>query len=166
VQLLRHRHGTAPGELTVEVTESATMANPDRAAEVLGALRASGLGVSIDDFGTGNASIAYLTGLPASEIKIDRSFVTRMCEDRRAEAITRSTIDLARHLGLRVVAEGIETDAVLARLSELGCETGQGYLISRPLPAGELFDLLGRGGPSGSVSFPLIPSRAASVGVE
>jgi diguanylate cyclase (GGDEF)-like protein len=138
VAALLHRHDVPAERLTVEVTESATMGDPHRAAEVLCALRASGLGVSIDDFGTGNASIAYLTSLPANEIKVDRSFVTGICEDAHAEAITRSTIDLARHLDLHVVAEGIETRPVLERLIELGCDTGQGYLISRPLAAEQL----------------------------
>ena len=128
--------------LTVEVTESATMADPDRAADVLCALRDRGVGVSIDDFGTGNASIAYLTRLPATEIKIDKAFITELCHDRRAEAIARSTIDLARHLDLDVVAEGIETQAVLEHLVELGCQTGQGYVISRPLSAADLTDWL------------------------
>jgi diguanylate cyclase len=109
---------------------------------VLTALRASGVAVSIDDFGTGNASIDYLARLPASEIKIDRSFITGICEDRRSEAIVRSTIDLARHLELDIVAEGIETDAALERLTLLGCRTGQGYVISRPLSADELTERL------------------------
>jgi diguanylate cyclase len=132
------RHGVPPLRLTVEVTESATMSDPERAARVLVALRELGVGVSIDDFGSGHASIAYLTRLPASELKIDRSFVTAMCENSREDAIVRSTIDLARHLQLRVVAEGIETRAVWERLLELGCDTAQGYLLSRPLPPDEL----------------------------
>ena len=103
---------------------------------VLAVLRSMGVGVSIDDFGTGHASFAYLTGLPATEIKIDRSFVTGMCESERDEAIVRSTLDLARNLDLRVVAEGIETAGVSDRLKTMGCATGQGYLISKPL-AGE-----------------------------
>src|SRR5664279_919011 len=114
------------------------MADPERAIEVLCALRDRGVRVSIDDFGTGNASLAYLARLPAAEIKIDKAFITELCDDERAEAIARSTIDLARHLDLRVVAEGIETQAVFEHLAELGCETGQGYLISRPLSAGAL----------------------------
>ena len=126
----------------MEVTESATMVDTERALQVLCALRGTGVGVSIDDFGTGHASIAYLTSLPASEIKIDKSFVTCMCEDARSEAIMRSTVDLARHLEMHVVAEGIETQAVMDRLLELGCDTGQGYLISRPLPAEQLTTLL------------------------
>jgi diguanylate cyclase (GGDEF)-like protein len=138
IRALLTRHGVPPLRLTVEVTESATMSDPDRAVQVLVALRELGVGVSIDDFGSGHASIAYLTRLPASELKIDRSFVTKMCESPREQAIVRSTIDLARHLELRVVAEGIETRAVWDRLSELGCDTAQGYLLSRPLPADEL----------------------------
>ena len=91
IEELLREHGVSPAELTVEVTESATMADPERAVGVLRALRASGIGVSVDDFGTGNASIAYLTRLPATEIKIDRSFIADVCDDKRAEAIVRST---------------------------------------------------------------------------
>jgi diguanylate cyclase (GGDEF)-like protein len=134
--LLRHR--IPASQLTVEVTETAAMVDPDRAVATLEALRASGMGVSVDDFGTGNASIEYLATLPASELKIDRSFVTDMLANPRAEAIVRSTIDLARNLGLTVVAEGIETEDVMERLSALGCDIGQGYFISRPQAAQEL----------------------------
>jgi diguanylate cyclase (GGDEF)-like protein len=139
---LLEEHGIPADQLTVEVTESATLADPERAVRLLSALRASGVAVSIDDFGTGNASIQYLAGLPATEIKIDKSFITDICEDKRAEAIVRSTIDFARHLELNVVAEGIESEAVLGRLAALGCDTGQGYVISRPLPADQLTLLL------------------------
>ncbi len=139
---LLEEHGIPADQLTVEVTESATLADPERAVRVLNALQATGVAVSIDDFGIGNASIQYLAGLPANELKIDKSFITDICEDRRAEAIVRSTIDLARHLELNVVAEGIETAAVLDRLASLGCDTGQGYVISRPLPADQLTLLL------------------------
>jgi len=131
-------HAIPADRLTVEVTESAAVVDRDRAVAGLEALRASGVAVSIDDFGTGNASIEYLATLPASEIKIDRSFITDILEDRRAEAIVRSTIDLARNLELSVVAEGIETEAVMDHLTTLGCDVGQGYFISRPLPAEEL----------------------------
>ncbi|MEA2202282.1 MAG: hypothetical protein QOI89_2878 [Solirubrobacteraceae bacterium] len=131
-------HGIPASRLTVEVTESAAMVDPDRAVAVLDSLRALGVGVSVDDFGTGNASIEYLADLPASEIKIDRSFITDILRDARAEAIVRSTIDLARNLQLSVVAEGIESEAVMTHLAVLGCATGQGYFISRPLPPEEL----------------------------
>ena len=142
IERLLRDHDIAPEELTVEVTESATMADPERAVRVLQLLRASGVGISIDDFGTGNASIEYLARLPASELKIDRSFITDICTDARAAAIVRSTIDLARNLELSVVAEGIETPEVLERVVALGCETGQGYFISRPLAAADLTERL------------------------
>ena len=137
------RHRVAPNKLVVEVTESAAMDDPHRAVAVLAALRATGIGVSVDDFGTGNASIEYLAKLPASEIKIDRSFITNLLDDPRSEAIVRSTIDLARNLDLTVVAEGIETEAVLRHLSALGCDTAQGYFISRPQPPEQLTEMLG-----------------------
>jgi diguanylate cyclase (GGDEF)-like protein len=140
-ELLR-RHGVPAGMLTVEVTESAAMADPDRAVAVLESLRDVGVGISVDDFGTGNASIDYLAKLPASELKIDRSFITGILDDPRSEAIVRSTIDLARNLGLSVVAEGIETEPVLEHLAALGCDIGQGFFISRPLPAEELSERL------------------------
>jgi len=136
-ELLR-RHAVPAEALTFEVTESAAMADPERAVAVLAALRALGAGVSVDDFGTGNASIEYLAMLPATELKIDRSLIVGIAGDSRAEAIVRSTIDLAHNLELTVVAEGIETDEVSDLLVALGCDTGQGYLYSRPLPAGEL----------------------------
>ena len=114
------------------------MSDPERAVAVLSELRAQGIGVSIDDFGSGNASISYSTQLPASELKIDRSFVTNMCENPRDEAIVRSTIDLARHLHLRTVAEGAEDEETLSWLTAQGCDLVQGYGISRPLPPAEL----------------------------
>jgi diguanylate cyclase (GGDEF)-like protein len=138
IAALLARHKVPAATLTLEVTESAAMADPETAVEVLEALRALGVGVSIDDFGSGNASIAYLAKLPVGELKIDRSFVTHMCDSPRDEAIVRTTIDLARHLELHVVAEGIETAEVCERLAAMGCDTGQGYLISRPAPAEEL----------------------------
>jgi diguanylate cyclase (GGDEF)-like protein len=138
IEALLRSHAVPAAALTVEVTESAAMADPDTAVGVLDTLRALGVGVSIDDFGSGHASIAYLARLPATELKIDRSFVSRMCESPREEAIVRTTIDLARHLELRVVAEGIETTDVCERLAAMGCDIGQGYLISRPAPAEEL----------------------------
>jgi EAL domain-containing protein (putative c-di-GMP-specific phosphodiesterase class I) len=131
-------HDVPASQLVVEITESSAMADPDRGISVLNALRDLGVGVSIDDFGTGNASIGYLADLPATELKIDRSFVTGILEDERAQAIVGSTIDLARNLGLDVVAEGIETEAVREHLASIGCAKGQGYLFSRPLPAEEL----------------------------
>jgi diguanylate cyclase (GGDEF)-like protein len=144
IAALLREHRIEPEHLTVEVTESATMVDPEKAVRALGALRADGVGVSIDDFGTGNASLTYLTSLPASELKIDRSLVAGICESARAEAILRSVVDLAHYLGLTAVAEGIEEPDMLERLVELDCDAGQGYLFARPLPAGELVEWLER----------------------
>jgi diguanylate cyclase (GGDEF)-like protein len=142
IESLLNAHATPRGALTVEVTESAAMADAERALQILNTLRGLGVGVSIDDFGSGHASIAYLTRLPATELKIDRSLITGICENPRDEAIAQTTIDLARHLDLCVVAEGIETIEVAKRLIEIGCDSGQGYFISRPLPHDELTEWL------------------------
>jgi EAL domain-containing protein (putative c-di-GMP-specific phosphodiesterase class I) len=131
-------HDVPASQLVVEVTESAAMSDPDRGFRVLEALRRIGVGVSIDDFGTGNASFGYLADMPATELKIDRSFVTDIAESERHRAIVCSTIDVARNLGLRIVAEGIEREETLECLVAEGCRLGQGYLFSRPLPADEL----------------------------
>jgi EAL domain-containing protein (putative c-di-GMP-specific phosphodiesterase class I) len=164
VAAMLDRHGLPPGCLTLEITESATMADPVRAAEVLHALRSTGAGISIDDFGTGNASLSYLASLPASEIKIDRSFVAGVCDDKRAEAIIRAVVDLARELHMHVVAEGIETRAVMDRLIDLGCDIGQGYLISRPVPASELTAwLVGSGAVSAARHVPVRAAASALV---
>jgi EAL domain-containing protein (putative c-di-GMP-specific phosphodiesterase class I) len=114
------------------------MGDPRRATDVLERLRALGVRLSLDDFGTGHSSLSYLKRLPLDEVKIDRSFVIGMAEDSSDAAIVRSTIDLARHLGLAVVAEGVETAEVLDVLASLECDVAQGFLLSRPLPAGEL----------------------------
>jgi diguanylate cyclase (GGDEF)-like protein len=154
-------HGTPEGALTVEVTESAAMADVDKALRVLHALRGLGVGVSIDDFGSGHASIAYLTRLPATELKIDRSLITHICQSPRDEAIARTTIDLARHLDLSVVAEGIETPEVAQRLLQIGCDIGQGYFISRPLPAGEFVEWLEGRAAGGEQKVPRATEAAA-----
>jgi diguanylate cyclase (GGDEF)-like protein len=129
----------APGSwLELEITETTMMADPREGFEALQALEALGIRLSVDDFGTGFSSLGYLKRLPVSEIKIDRSFVTDMDRNESDRAIVRSTIDLARHLGLDVVAEGVETEGVLAELGRLGCGSAQGFLISRPLEADAL----------------------------
>jgi diguanylate cyclase (GGDEF)-like protein len=123
----------APNRLKLEVTESTLMVEPDLAKAVLRDLSLLGAGLSIDDFGTGYSSLAYLADLPVSEVKIDRTFVHRMAIGSREAIIVTSTIDLAHHLGLRAVAEGVEDPALLPRLKDLGCDMAQGYGISRPL---------------------------------
>jgi diguanylate cyclase (GGDEF)-like protein len=121
--------------VVLEITESMVVADPARALPVLARLHELGVEISVDDFGTGYSSMDYLKRLPVAEIKIDRSFVMPMATDARDAAIVRCTIDLARSLGLRVVAEGVETADVRARLAAMGCDQGQGYSFSRALPA-------------------------------
>jgi len=127
-------YGVPATLLTIEVTESSVMTDVKRAAVVLERLKALGVKISVDDYGTGYSSLAYLRRLPVTELKIDRAFITNLLIEADDEIIVRSTIELARHLGLQVVAEGIEAAPVAARLHELGCQIGQGYGFSRPLP--------------------------------
>ena len=128
----------SPTTLELEITENTIMADPFRAMSVLGRLNEMGVKLSIDDFGTGYSSLAYLKRLPVDAVKIDKSFVLGMGEDNNDGAIVRSTIDLARNLGLHVVAEGVENSDTWTELRDLGCDLAQGYLISRPIPADEL----------------------------
>jgi len=127
-----------PAALCLELTESAIMADAERAQTVLARLADLGVGISIDDFGTGYSSLAYLKRLPVGELKIDKSFVQHMGEDENDRAIVGSTIGLAHSLGLRVVAEGVEDKRAWDFLARLGCDVAQGYYLSRPLPASEL----------------------------
>lgn len=131
-----------PECLIFEVTESATLQNPERAAATLSSFRDQGVGISMDDYGTGQSTLSYLRQLPLSELKIDRSFVQHAHVNRADGLMVRSTIDLAHDLGLKVVAEGIEDEGCLVFLQEAGCDMAQGYLISRPLPAMALEQLL------------------------
>ena len=128
--------------LELEVTESTILADPFRVRHVIDRLNELGIGFAIDDFGTGYSSLAYLKQLPVQTIKIDRSFVLDMLESESDAAIVHSTIDLARNLGLRVVAEGVETEAMWDALREQGCMLAQGYLISKPVSADDLAPLL------------------------
>src|SRR5438034_7483103 len=126
--------GVDAGRIKLEITESAVMAEPARVLETMHRLRSGGVRFSIDDFGTGYSSLTYLQRLPVEEIKIDRSFVGQLAKDEGSAAIVRATIELAGSLGLEVVAEGVEDEATLQILMQLGCSTAQGYHISRPLP--------------------------------
>jgi diguanylate cyclase len=119
--------------LVVEITESTIMADPIHALQILGRLNAMGVEVSIDDFGTGYSSMAYLKELPVHELKVDRSFVSQMISNNRDAVIVRTTVDLGRNLGLRVIAEGVENSLTLQQLDVLGCDGVQGYYISRPV---------------------------------
>ena len=128
-----------PGRLlTVEITETAIMTEPTKAREVLMALSATGVELSIDDFGTGQSSLAYLTTLPINELKVDRSFVSHMRTRADDAVIVRSVIDLGHNLGLRVVAEGVEDDMTRDELLGAGCLMAQGFLWSRPVPVDTL----------------------------
>lgn len=124
-----------PSRLELEVTETAVMAEPMRAVECIRNLCALGLQVAVDDFGTGYSSMAYLKELLVAKIKIDKSFVKDMAVNHNDAIIVRSTVELGHNLGLKVVAEGVETQAVWDRLKALGCDDAQGYYMSRPLPA-------------------------------
>jgi diguanylate cyclase (GGDEF)-like protein/PAS domain S-box-containing protein len=130
--------GVSSDLLQLELTETAVMADPARAAETLRAIKASGVGVSIDDFGTGFSSLAHLRHLPVSELKIDKSFVMGMCRAEGDTAIVRSTNELGHNLGLLVVAEGVEDQETLDLLGSFGCDAAQGYFIGRPMTAGDL----------------------------
>ena len=131
-----------PEQLKLEITESILMADPQAALRTLNQLDEMGISLSIDDYGTGYSSLSYIKRLPVSEIKIDRSFVRDMMVDENDAFIVTSTIDLAHNLGCCVVAEGIEDEETLQRLRELGCDYGQGFLMSRPSAPDELDEWL------------------------
>jgi diguanylate cyclase (GGDEF)-like protein len=130
--------GLPPGALQLEITEEFLMADRDRASSILTRLRDGGVQISIDDYGTGYSSLSYLRELPIDELKLDQSFVLPMADDARAAALVASTVALAHSLGLRMVAEGVETDVAYAELKRMGCDQVQGFLVSRPMPAATL----------------------------
>jgi diguanylate cyclase (GGDEF)-like protein len=138
VKALLEFHGVPASTLCLEITESALMDEPALALAHLNALAALGVKLSIDDYGVGQASLAYLKSLPVNELKLDRSFVTAIADSPRNAAIVQSTIMLSHALGLSVVAEGIETPEELAWLRGHGCDVGQGYGIARPMMAADL----------------------------
>ncbi len=126
------RHGLPPEQLVIEITETSLMRDPVMAIDVTRRIAMTGVGISIDDYGTGYSSLTYLNDLPASELKLDRSFTAKLGRDARTEAIVSGTIDLVHRLGLRLVAEGVEDDATLAALAAMGCDATQGFLHARP----------------------------------
>jgi diguanylate cyclase (GGDEF)-like protein/PAS domain S-box-containing protein len=138
VRRLLHDADVAPQSLTVEVTESVIMGDPEHARSVVSDLRTMGVRVSIDDFGTGYSSLGYLQQLDVNEIKVDKSFVIGVAEDRAQAAIVRTSIDLGHHFGLEVVAEGVEDQRSWDVLFTTGCDTAQGFHISPPLPPAEV----------------------------
>ena len=130
--------GIQPGRLVLEITETALLADPEVAAVVLARIAATGVRVSIDDFGQGQTSLGYLSQLPVHELKIDKAFVRDLPDNPAHAAIVRSVVDLGHNLGLEVVAEGVETPESLAQLTATGCDIAQGYLLARPMPAEQL----------------------------
>jgi EAL domain-containing protein (putative c-di-GMP-specific phosphodiesterase class I) len=134
--------GLPTSAVTLELTESVLMSDPEAAVRSLASLRELGVQLSIDDFGTGYSSLAYLRELPVDELKIDRAFIARAELTGEDLALVRTIVELGHILGLRVVAEGIENAAQLAALRQLGCALGQGYHLCRPKDASELPKIL------------------------
>ncbi|MGE5828480.1 MAG: putative bifunctional diguanylate cyclase/phosphodiesterase [Micromonosporaceae bacterium] len=134
VAALLEEYGVPAHLLTLEITEDGVVGEPDRPLPTLRRLHEMGVRLAVDDFGTGYSSLSYLRRLPVDEVKIDQSFVQGMATDPGDLAIVRAVVDLARHFGLVVVAEGVESELTVSLLEEVGCDIGQGYLFSRPLP--------------------------------
>lgn len=132
------RYDVPAYELVIEVTETGILTDPGRVDAVIDALRELGVGISVDDYGTGNASLSYLRRLRVDELKLDRSYISGLGTVALDLAVVRSTLALAKELGLRVVAEGIEDEATARLLVELGCDFGQGFHLGRPVPTGEV----------------------------
>ena len=153
--------GVPPEALTIEITETTVMSDVTRTLPLLRRLADLGVALSVDDFGTGYSSLAYLRRLPVSEIKIDKSFVQDMGTDPGDAAIVVTIIGLAHHLGLRVVAEGVEDQRSRDLLVQSGCDVGQGFLISRPLQPDRLEAWLSVGAGEGAPSL-RAPTRRAS----
>lgn len=158
-QGLLEKHGVAPDRLWIEITESAIMDDPNHAIETLDRLHALGIRLSIDDFGTGYSSLSYLKRMPVDELKIDKSFVMGMTHHKDDETIVRSTIDLGHNMGLKVVAEGVENEAMMQRLNALGCDLAQGFHLSRPLPPAKLAQwLIEQSAQAGAFAEPSLPA--------
>jgi diguanylate cyclase (GGDEF)-like protein len=142
VAILLEQSGVPGDQLGIEVTENSIMSDPDTAIDALHRLRALGVKISVDDYGTGYSSMTYLRLLPLDELKIDRSFVLGMNTDRGNRALVASTVELGHNLGLTVVAEGIEDASTLTALGEIGCDLAQGYHLARPMPAHAITHIL------------------------
>ena len=127
------RHGLPAARLEIEVTETAVTGNLSTVAEILHGLRALGVRVAIDDFGSGYASISYLKDLPADVLKIDRLFIADLDTDRRTRAIVEAVVALGHDLGMEIIAEGVETADVARILASMGCDVAQGYHFARPM---------------------------------
>lgn len=146
IKMIIRETGIRPSSLKLEITESAVMENAESAIAMLKRIKAAGVSISIDDFGTGYSSLSYLHRFPLDYLKIDRSFVNAMADGSENNEIVRTIVALAKALKLAIIAEGIETSEQLDRLRELGCEFGQGYLFSRPLPADQIEKMIADSG--------------------
>jgi diguanylate cyclase (GGDEF)-like protein len=158
-------YGLAPEALQLEITESMLMSDPDRSLVTLTRLNQLGVGLSVDDYGTGYSSLANLRRLPIDELKIDRSFVSPMLSDESDLIIVRSTINLGHDLGLKVVAEGVEDEATLRRLASLNCDFAQGYHFSKPLPPAAFREWIGLSAEAPEAVLPAhgeLPKQAAA----
>lgn len=138
--------GVPPAALTLEVTETALMEDLGASLNLLKRLRDEGVGISIDDFGSGQSSLTYIKDIPATELKIDRAFLVDLCHEQRAEHLVRSIIELGHSLDMQLVAEGVEDLPTLDLLDRLGCNRAQGIFIQGPLPAETLIAGLDGGG--------------------
>jgi EAL domain-containing protein (putative c-di-GMP-specific phosphodiesterase class I) len=132
----------APSQLVLEITESVAVSDQEIVDEVLAALRETGVQLSVDDFGTGFSSLAFVTRVTVDELKVDQSFVTEMIDSPAAEAVVRGAIELGARLGVRVVAEGVETTEQRTALIAMGCVSAQGYHFCQPKPADKIVDVL------------------------
>jgi EAL domain-containing protein (putative c-di-GMP-specific phosphodiesterase class I)/CHASE2 domain-containing sensor protein len=141
VSRLLSEAGVPPSQLVLEITESALIRSPAEAIATLSELRATGIRLAVDDYGTGQSTLSYLKHLPVHELKIDKSFVTDLHDNTSDQILVRSTIDLAHELGLVVVAEGVEDQRCLDILRDLGCDYAQGYFIGKPLLPDDLFEM-------------------------
>jgi diguanylate cyclase len=158
---LLHAHKVPPQLVCLEITESSFMQDPERAMDVLRDLHGLGVHLSIDDFGTGFSSLAYMKQLPVHELKIDRTFVQGMASSEKDVSIVRSTVQLAHNLGLKVVAEGVEDERCLQRLRELKCDLAQGYLLGRPMRR-SAFEQWARGRDRGRAPVELVRATSAA----
>ena len=145
IEDIRHifeQTGTDPEQIKLEITESLLMGNPLRAIDLLTRLKELGAEIAIDDFGTGYSSFSYLHRFPIDTLKIDQSFVSTMESDAKSMMIVRSLVKLSKAMGMKVIAEGVETQEQMAELRTMGCDYGQGYLFAKPLPEKDFLDFL------------------------
>jgi EAL domain-containing protein (putative c-di-GMP-specific phosphodiesterase class I) len=139
---IAEKHGVSPEDVTIEITETGLIIEPSRTLDILTRLRMKQVKLSIDDFGTGYAMMQQFKNIPATELKIDKSFVQEMMGNDRDRIMVQKTIEMGHELGMRVIAEGVETQEQLDILRSSGCDIAQGYLFSRPIPAGEMVNWL------------------------